>query len=145
MSKPYLLLIAALVIVALGIGGFAYYRSTTNPATAPSYTTPSATTSPTQQANPSQPTSPVPNDITLTITSPQNGAQVSTPTITVSGKTVPNADVSVNDQDLTADAQGNFSTTITLEDGDNNLSITAADSTGQSSEAELTVTYTPAQ
>lgn len=145
MGKPYLFLIGALVLVALGIGGFAYYRSTTNPAIAPSYTVPSAQPSPNQPSSATQPTSPVPNEIALTITSPVNGAQVSTPTITVSGKTAPNADVSVNDKDLTADAQGNFSTTITLEDGDNNLSITAADSTGKSSEAELTVTYTPAQ
>jgi len=37
------------------------------------------------------------NQITLSITSPANNATVTTATVTVRGKTVPNADVFVND------------------------------------------------
>ncbi len=134
MSKTYLLLIGGLVILALAIGGYAFYKSTPR---LPTYTQPSTN-------YPNQPAAPTKNQITLTVTTPQNGAQVATPTITVIGKTVANADVSINDADLKADAAGNFTTTIALEEGDNYVSVTAVDDSGQVAEQEITVTYTPA-
>lgn len=84
---------------------------------------------------------PTNNQIALTITKPVDQTVVTTPTVVVSGKTVPNADVSVNDQELTADAQGNFSVTVNLEDGDNYIDITVNDQNGQSAQKEIMVTY----
>ncbi len=142
-SKAYIFLIGALVVVVLGVGVFALYRSSANPTTMPPYQAPSKPYSPSQPTT--TPTQVSQNQITLTVSSPTNGQEVSTPTIVVTGKTVPNADVVVNETDLKADANGNFSITITLEEGDNYLLITASDPAGNFSEWEGSVTYTPAQ
>ncbi|MBI4099476.1 hypothetical protein HY440_00560 [Candidatus Microgenomates bacterium] len=143
MSKPYLFLIGALVLLAAGVGIFAYTRSTT--------TSQQPTTYPASQPSPSQIPPPPPSEpalqsqITLTVNSPKNGQAVSTANITVSGVTVPNADVAVNDKDLKADASGKFSTSILLDEGENEIFVTASDANGNYSEWDGTVTYTPAQ
>ena len=147
MSKSYLLLIGALMIITLAVGAFAYFRSTTNPVPNPSSQNPTAPNSPGQ---PTPPTNPGPsemmqNEISLIVSSPVNGQIVSTTTITVTGKTTPNADVSVNDKEVKADAKGNFSATISLDEGDNTIFVTASNDAGQSSDWEATVTYTPTQ
>lgn len=149
MSKTYFILIGGLVVLALVIGGFAFYRSSkvVTPA-APTYNTAPDQNNPTttQAVQQSSPTiSPAKNQITLTVTSPKNGTEVFIPTIKVVGKTVPNADVSVNDDDLKADAQGNFSAAVNLDEGENFISVLAIDDLGNVAEAELTVTYTPTQ
>lgn len=81
------------------------------------------------------------NQIFLTINQPANGTVVSTAQLLVSGKTVPNAEVSINDQDTTSDANGSFSVPITLDEGENSIVVVGSDSNGNSSEQELTVTY----
>lgn len=147
MSKTYFLLIGGLVVLALAIGGYAFYKSGSKPGPTPAATTQPTTNYPSQPADQSsQPTvSPQKNQIALTITAPQNGAQVSILSTKVAGKTAANVDVSVNDQDLKTDATGNFTTTIALDEGDNYISITAIDDSGNVAEQEITVTYTPAQ
>lgn len=86
------------------------------------------------------------NQIALVVTSPQDRSTVTTPTITVAGKTTPNADVFINDKQLVADSQGNFSTSLTMDQGDNEIAIIANDQNGNSSEKDLTVTLqTPGQ
>lgn len=87
----------------------------------------------------------VESSISLQILSPSDGASVTTPTITLRGKTVSQAEVFVNDKELRADGNGNFSTSLLLEDGDNPIIVVANDSSGKVAEAELTVTYEPAQ
>ncbi len=147
MSKAYLFLLALLALAALGIGGFAYLRSTSS-STTPSYSTPTTTPqAPSQPTTPSQPATeaPLQNQIALTVSSPTKGQQVSLASLVVKGKTAPNADVAVNDKDIKADASGNFQTTITLDEGDNEIFITASDANGNYSEWSATVTYTPAQ
>lgn len=142
MSKSYLLLIIVLVVAILAIGGFAFYRSTTvqtPPSASP--TTPTVPSQPPATTTP--PAAPLQKMISLTVSSPTNGQIVSTPTVTVSGKTIPNADVAVNDKDLKANASGNFTTVLTLDEGDNNISVTASDENGSYSEWNGTVTYTP--
>lgn len=84
-------------------------------------------------------------EISLTISSPANGATVTSPTVTVRGKTVPKADVSVNDKDVVADANGNFSAIITLDDGENTIVVVASDANGNNTEKELAVTYNSGQ
>lgn len=81
------------------------------------------------------------NQISLTVSQPVNNTVVKTPTITVMGKTIPNADVTVNDKDLKADAQGNFSVSITLDEGDNTVIVVANDAQGNSAEKDINVTY----
>lgn len=150
MNRSYIVLISILVILAVAIGGFALYRSTTRkpesiPTQHPIVTPPPPTDN-------SAPPPPPPlseedqiaatNTLPLTITVPQDHAQISTPSVTVSGTTAPNADVAVNDKDLKADAKGQFTTTITLEEGENYILVVASDETG-ASEKDLTLTYTP--
>ncbi len=80
-------------------------------------------------------------DIALSVISPQTNTTVTTASITVKGTTVPNAEVYVNDVELRADTKGEFSTPITLYDGENTISVAANDTNGNASEEELTVTY----
>lgn len=79
--------------------------------------------------------------IELNITSPQDNAVVTKPTLVVTGKTVPSADVSVNEVDTKADTKGNFSATLILEEGENAIMIVSSDQNGNYSETDLTVTY----
>jgi hypothetical protein len=86
-------------------------------------------------------TSPVSTDPNLIITSPVPNTVVTTAAVSVTGKTFPNAEVYVNDTDTVADATGLFSATVTLEDGENVLSISANDTDGNVAEQEIIVTY----
>lgn len=81
--------------------------------------------------------------ITLTVSSPANNSTVTDPSITVKGKTVANAEVFVNDIEIKADANGNFSVKLTLDEGDNYILVVANDINGNYSEKDLTVTYSP--
>jgi hypothetical protein len=83
--------------------------------------------------------------ITLTVTSPVDNSQVQTSTVAVTGKTVPNAEVSVNDKDIKANATGVFSVTISLDEGENPIMVVANDANGNAAEQEITITYIPAQ
>lgn len=83
--------------------------------------------------------------ITLTVSSPANGATVTNATITITGQTLPGAEVSINDVETTADAQGNFSGILTLDEGDNDITVSANDTNGNSAEQELTVTFDSGQ
>ncbi len=76
----------------------------------------------------------------LTITQPRSGAVVSSPNLTVVGKTAANAEVFVNDSSLLADSQGNFSALVTLDEGDNTIIIVANDAAGNFAEKEIVVT-----
>lgn len=85
----------------------------------------------------------VTSGITLTISSPSNNTTVSGSSLTVKGKTVAGAEVFVNDSETKADAGGNFSVKITLEEGENYILVVANDAAGNYSEKELSITYTP--
>ena len=60
--------------------------------------------------------------------------------VIVNGKTVPNAQVSVNQDHSTADAKGKFAITTSLDAGDNFLNIYAVDDKGNFAETEIKVT-----
>lgn len=81
--------------------------------------------------------------ITLSVSLPVNNSTVSNSSLTVKGKTVAGAEVFINDTETKADTVGNFSATITLEEGDNYILVVANDAAGNYSEKELSVTYTP--
>lgn len=81
------------------------------------------------------------SEISLTISSPVNGATLTTETVVVRGKTKPNAEVFVNDETTVADTSGNFSVTLTLDEGDNPIVVSANDTDGNIAERELIVNY----
>jgi hypothetical protein len=80
------------------------------------------------------------NKISLIITSPKNGDTLDSTNATVKGKTSANADVFVNDQSGKADANGNFSISIGLDEGSNVIVVSANDSVGNATEQNLNVT-----
>ena len=144
-------MIGILVFLAIAVGGFALYRSTTaNKAASSKETNTSADTLPVIPT----PSPPPPltqeeqvakkNTLSLIISTPQNNSQVTSPNIIVSGMTGASADVSINDKDLKADASGKFSSSITLEEGDNYILVVAS-SESDAAEWQGTLTYTPSQ
>jgi hypothetical protein len=75
------------------------------------------------------------------VTSPKSGTTVNSSGILVTGKTAPGADVFVNEKDVKADSQGNFSVSYTLDEGENYLIVGANDEYGNFSEQELVVFF----
>lgn len=82
----------------------------------------------------------------LTITTPREEDIVSNKTITISGKTTPDATVIVSsntDEQVVTPAQnGNFTLTQLLENGANQIQITAIFPTGEEKTVTRTVSYT---
>ncbi len=102
--------------------------------------------------NKPQKSQPSPNTISPTIAGVQFPLNINTPTdgeivkssnIIVTGATAPNAEVNINDRQVTADTKGNFSAAITLDEGENTIVVTTNDNIGNFSEKEMTVTYEP--
>ena len=81
--------------------------------------------------------------MTLTLSSPQTGSTVSSSLVLVSGKTGANAEVFVNDGQTKADAAGNFSLKLNLDEGENTISVSTNDADGNYAEKEINVTYNP--
>ncbi len=80
--------------------------------------------------------------LTLQLTLPPNKSIVTTTPITISGRTEPGAEVTINDlPDITADPNGNFSAAVNLDEGDNDIDVLAVNSQGDFAEKEVTVTY----
>jgi uncharacterized protein YfaP (DUF2135 family) len=75
----------------------------------------------------------------LSISQPMDAAVLTSTTITVIGKTVAGASVAVNEISGRADAQGNFSVPISLEEGPNALDVSASDGQGRTGETILMV------
>ena len=78
--------------------------------------------------------------ISLIITSPVNGSTLDSTNVSVKGKTSPNAEVFVNDVTGKADANGNFSVSIGLDEGSNLITVSANDAEGNASQQDLNVT-----
>jgi hypothetical protein len=156
MNKVVLTLV--IIVAVLGIGGFVYYGR--NKPTTPLSTgglnlitnTPEATANKGSSNTPS-PTISLTNvkdtadmvtevaQISLTISSPFNGSTVTTSKATVKGKTLPKAEVFANEAEGLADANGNFSLSVSLDDGENSIIVTAVDENGNVAEKEVMVTY----
>ncbi len=155
MTKNYLMVVTAVVAIGFVAGGLILYKNKTTPVpssttelniqisgtqnqtSAPKTTGSSAGVTQTQE----QKNVNINSGLSLTINQPADKSSVTASTVTVSGKTQPKADVSVNDTDLKADIQGNFSTRITLDEGENTIVIVATDENGNYAEKEITVTY----
>lgn len=83
----------------------------------------------------------------LILSSPKNEDVVSTKMIIVSGMAKPNASITITggQEDLidTADAAGAFSFEVKLKEGQNDLEVTAFDSSGNKSSQIVSVVYMP--
>lgn len=92
---------------------------------------------------------PTPQEITLTITSPENNDLVSTENIEVSGKTSPGAIVVViyqgGERVVEAEANGNFSAKIALVAGANEITVTAIDEEDNEASKTLNLVYSTAE
>lgn len=146
MNKTYAGIIGFLFTLALLVGGYAIWKTTNQPVPPPVPVAPAASPLPPAKTN----LTPAPggmlsSEILLTVNSPKDGTTVTTSKVAVQGQTVAGADVSVNNRDIVADSQGNFSITISLDEGDNPIDIVASDQLGNYSEWEGIVTYEPAQ
>jgi hypothetical protein len=78
----------------------------------------------------------------LTVTSPIDSATLSTNTVTVQGQTTPGATVTVNGNSDVADANGNFSIDVSLDNGPNAIDVIAMDDNGNQGEVLLIVNDT---
>lgn len=81
----------------------------------------------------------------LNVDSPSDESVTDKKTISIAGKTIPNATVVVtgpsDDQVITPSTQGDFSTTTTIDDGQNQITITAIGPNGEEVKKIVTVTY----
>lgn len=146
--KKYLPAIIVVFVIAAVVFSIRQFRAAQNMTTLPSLseTTPSQPSddgseaisglSPTPATTVSRATG-----ISLTVSSPGNNTTTSSESISVKGKTVAGAEVFVNDVETRADASGNFSVTITLDEGENYILVVVNDALGNYSEKELTVIY----
>ena len=80
------------------------------------------------------------NKIFLEITSPQDGTTIDDSSVLVRGKTLPRAEVFINEVETKANSQGNFSARITLDEGENLIYVLVNDAEGNFLEKEITVT-----
>jgi len=81
--------------------------------------------------------------LSLQIISPQDETVVNTSQVDVIGSGPAGTVVSVNDEILLVGADGQFKTTITLDEGPNLIEIIASDESGNEIPLLLTITYEP--
>ena len=81
--------------------------------------------------------------LSVSITSPVNDAVVNTPQVVLSGTAPPDTVITIDDTIVVVDASGQFSTTIVLDVGPNELAIQASDPAGNETSSQLVVTYEP--
>lgn len=108
------------------------------PAPAPSVIAPAPATT-TAPSTPTQAS--VQQDLFLSIAAPADESVVNESTVTVQGRTTPDAVVSVNEQVAAVDASGAFAMRLTLVEGPNTISIVASNFQGQQASKVLTVIY----
>lgn len=79
------------------------------------------------------------SSLTLELYEPADGETVSSSTLKVSGKTAPNVQVFINEKELVADGNGNFSTDIEIYEGENSVFILVNNNLGEYVEREVVV------
>lgn len=126
----YWFIVAGLIV--LGMAAFALVRSQYQMSSQQNVTTTAPTPTSSQAV--------AAEEIPLTIFQPTKDAIVTTAQIVVRGKTKAGAEVFINDKDTTAERDGNFSASLTLDEGENLIIVTTNDAEGNMAEQELTVT-----
>lgn len=132
-----MLLATGLAIIAVGCGPEATSPTPNMPPLNPG-------TSPLPPSQPGGPQLAPPvavSGLTLTVTQPPDNYISSVNTVEVKGRTSAGAVVSANDQITTADSQGNFAVTVTLNEGPNIIDVVASDEAGRETSVTLVVTF----
>lgn len=83
-----------------------------------------------------------PTGFFLEIITPKDESVIQESSVQVRGRTVPDAVVSVNGQPVEVDGSGNFSVTITLEQGPNSIEVIASDFRGNQQSRVISLIYT---
>lgn len=96
------------------------------------------TPAPTKVISPTE-AKPENKSISLELFEVNDGMIVSDPTLLIKGKTVADAEVFVDNQELKAGKNGEFSAKVGLDEGENVIIITVNNSEGNMAEKELTV------
>ena len=78
---------------------------------------------------------------TLSVDSPHDGDNIHDSTVTVSGKTDPDDKVTVSGFWAIVDSSGNYTYTLTLQNGDNQIKVIAQDPAGNTTEKDLKVSH----
>lgn len=81
----------------------------------------------------------------LTVDSPSNGDRFfdKDSPITVKGISEAEADLRINGRFVMVASDGNFSTSLSLNEGDNQVEVVASDEAGNQTKVSMTVNYTP--
>lgn len=141
-----LILLGVLVMGVLVTGGWVIMRGRNSETRTEAGAKKVLTTLPTSKPEANTPIPPTPTtvkqkgNLPLTITSPGSGTIVKTSTVKVTGTTLSGADVGINDKDVIADKNGNFSATIAIEEGENEIMIVVTDEQGNFAEEIILVT-----
>jgi len=81
--------------------------------------------------------------LSVTILSPADETVVTVPQVDVVGQAPAEAVISVNDNMVVAGATGQFSTTVPLQEGPNEINVVASDVEGDEASNQLIITYDP--
>lgn len=102
-------------------------------------------TSNTDTTNLSSPTPTEKPTIFLSLSKPENESVVTSKTLSIQGKVNPDATVIIitdsGQEVISPSAQGDFSTTVTIEEGQNLIEVRAILPNGETTKVERTVTY----
>lgn len=77
----------------------------------------------------------------LDITEPQDNTKTSKNEITIKGSTDKETFIKINNLPIVVDSLGNFQTTLMLQEGDNNITISAEDIAGNTENKTMKVAY----
>ncbi len=141
MKQERVILSFIMVLIGLLVAGVAFYlyQGTKTIPASNIKTVTVATPSPTPEVS----------SIYLSLDNPADESVTQNKTVTISGKTTPNATIVVltdsAQEVVTPTAEGSFTTTLTLSDGENLIRVIAFASDGESASAQRMVTYSTEQ
>ncbi|MCL5004036.1 MAG: hypothetical protein M1352_02070 [Patescibacteria group bacterium] len=148
-EKPLLIILSLISLGLLIAIIYVWYNALSNRSQNPpnqGILTPPQNEQSQSQSTPSAGT-PESTGVVLNINTPQMQDVVASPTLTIEGTTGPKASVALSDASdetiATADVSGAFSATLALDMGENQITVTAFDSKGQSKSEVLNVVYMP--
>lgn len=145
-NRPALLMAIGPALLALALI-FAACTGAATPASAPSNTaTPAVAHAPAASPTPIGIATAAPKEAPATffleVVTPKDEVVVQESSVQVRGRTVPDAVVSVDGQPVEVDSSGNFSATVTLENGPNSIEVIASDFRGNQQSIVLSLIYT---
>ena len=81
--------------------------------------------------------------LAVTLTSPADEAVIDAPQVDVVGRAPADTVISINDTITVVEASGQFSVSVPLQEGPNELDVVASDRAGNQASSRLIVTYEP--